>query len=204
MAFIPVPNVAKVAIVGGYAFQEVVNTLYFEASAGWGLGDLHNLCEAVHDWWSLNLPDELSQDFGLFEIQAYSLESDSAPSFVLAVTPTEYGLVAGQGCPTNAALVVSFRTDLRGRSYRGRNYLSGIPVSRVQSETDVNATMQAGALSAYEGLAAVETTMSCNHVVVSREHNGVKLSTGVATVVTSYTCDSKLDSQRRRLSGRGI
>lgn len=206
MSQAPVPYVAKVAVEQGYQFQDIVNTLYFKKDAGtaWSDSDLASLNDAMVTWWTAHMQSILCQNLGLMAVTSTDLTTENGPSVTTAVSPVEYGTVATDGLTTSVALVVTFRTGLRGRSYRGRNYISGIPLAGAETETDATSAFLNSCLAAYANLDDVELAESCTHVVVSRQHNGVVLTTGDAHTVLSYTGDSHFDSQRRRLAGRGV
>jgi hypothetical protein len=52
-------------------------------------------------------------------------------------------------------------------------------------------------------LAFTVGTVNWNMVVVSRFQNGSPLANGITTGIINFTSDGIVDSQRRRLSGRG-
>jgi hypothetical protein len=139
----------------------------------------------------------------LILIIARSLESETAPAVERSVTGT-CGLGASPGLPGSVAFVITKVTALRGRSFRGRIYHIGL------SEADVtgNTVGVASADSILQGWVqyrtAVETASASNMSVVSCEANGVPRLIGVATPVTALVLrDNSVDSQRRRLPGRG-
>jgi hypothetical protein len=106
--------------------------------------------------------------------------------------------------PNNVALCLSFRSSGRGRSSRGRNYISGFPEGYV-SGNDIDTTLADALVVAYEELKDAATfTDDWTWIVYSRFQNGnarpeALIAPVDAVVLTDYT----VDSQRRRLPGRG-
>jgi len=114
------------------------------------------------------------------------------------------GISGGDALPASMAIVVTLRTALRGRSYRGRNYVGGISDSSVEGVNLVKPAFRAECVDVFNDLIGGTIVTQGAWVVVSRFHDKVPLTTGVTTVVnTVLTVDNVLDSQRRRLPGRG-
>jgi len=111
--------------------------------------------------------------------------------------------------PNNVAVTVSFRTGLSGRFARGRNYVSGLSEDAVVLNT-VDSAVLADIQAGYEALQDVASDNTSTWVVVSRfsgvDGDGVPIPRveGVTTPITAVIIvDSIIDSQRRRLPGRG-
>jgi len=204
MAFIPVPSVAKAALVYTFTGQQVVNTLYFRQDSAWGTDDLTLLAESLVDWHLSHLKAVLSANIGLTAVECTDLSSENGAVITEVVNPIEYGSLSGASAPANVAAVVTFRTALRGRSFRGRNYVGGLAMSQLGNAVDLDGAAVTAILAAYSLLSEVETATSATHVVVSRYHAGAARSEGIGTTVSAYTMDAHVDSQRRRLAGRGI
>jgi hypothetical protein len=105
---------------------------------------------------------------------------------------------------------VSFRTESRGRSFRGRNYIVGLTEDQVTGNdfaSGITGLFQA----VYELLLDFGQDIAWAWVVASRfsgvdpvTHDPIPRTTGIATVVTAVTVvDNFVDSQRRRLTTRG-
>lgn len=203
MAFIPVEDVAEVAIRGTILAQDIVNTLFFNRDGGWNSGTLEDLLDEVLLWLQDNMFDILSTGYQLVELAARDLTSQAGANATLAGGAGDHGTGTDEIVPNNVAACVTFRTPLVGRSFRGRNYIAGLTVGNVDTATSFTAATAAGLVAAYEALASVEAALSATHVVVSRYFELAPRVAGVATPVTSYTCDTLIDSQRRRLAGRG-
>jgi hypothetical protein len=105
--------------------------------------------------------------------------------------------------PNSNALVLTKRTALRGRSYRGRIYVPGLIEGQVTANA-VSSAYQTNYLNFWNGLLTITTTQnSFEMVVFSKKQNGSWLAQGILTPVIGFTTDGQVDSQRRRLPGRG-
>jgi hypothetical protein len=105
--------------------------------------------------------------------------------------------------PNNAALVVTQYTDQRGRSFRGRNYIPGLPQSDLEDPSHVTPTQAADWAAVWADLFSTMTTGGYTPVVTSYSFNKVPRTTAVSTPISSVAANNELDSQRRRLAGRG-
>ena len=205
MPFIPVPNVAQLNIRGTYLGEQVENTIYVQQNVAWNAGSLQLLADAVASWWDTAVLAHVSTSYQYRETYAVDLTSVTG----LTATSTPLGAVAGRkvGDPLagNVSLCVSFRTALRGRSYRGRNYLCGLVEPEVSGNT-INLTFAEDVVNAYQQLLIPDEYLipTQSWVIVSRYANKQPRSQGVATPVTQVLIvDNFVDSQRRRLPGRG-
>lgn len=204
MAFIPVPNAIKVSlefIVGG---QLVVLTLGFSKASAITLGDLNSAAAGAGGWAQTTLMPLLSNQISYTGVTAYDLSAVDAPKVhVTPASPVAGGSV-GPAEANNVAYVVSMRTNSRGRGARGRNYVPGVPAAVVNSPTTVTTAFSTALGSAYATLMDNFLSISMPLSVISRYLNKVPRTAGIARPVTSLVTDPNVDSQRRRLAGRGI
>jgi hypothetical protein len=204
MPFVPVADTVLAEIRMELYGQRIENTLGFRLLGGSGTAEATALANDLTIWWAELYSVPLSNELSLREVTITDLASESGYSVsVTAPTPAPTGDVNAPGLPGNVAACISFRTVSRGRSFRGRNYVPGIAEASVSGNT-LDATVRAGILAAYNGLAAAVVSDDWEHVVISRFTDGAPRVAGVATPVTSYVfADNFVDSQRRRLTGRG-
>ena len=205
MAFQPVPHVALVEMIFDIFEQTCENTLYFihPGEEAWTGGSLAALGETMAVWWGESLLDATSLDCTLREVKVTDLTT--VTGLQVSNVPNIVGTVNSPALPTNATLSVSFRTHLRGRSYRGRNYIVGLAEASVTGDAVLSSPLAIVA-SAYAQIPDYlpELTEDTAWVVVSREQDNAVLEVGVATEVTTVVIvDDSIDSQRRRLAGRG-
>lgn len=210
MAFIPIPQCANVRIEGTIDGQSTVNDLYFSHGTTIDITALQALADAIDNWYWANVLPELSDDFTYLRTVVTDLTTNtSGVAFQSANTGT--GGVTGEANPNNVAACISFRTALRGRNWRGRNYIPGVPGSVVTLNT-IDGAFITNVQAAYRLLKFGGTAVpgDWSWVVASR-YSGVDVNgkpiprtSGVVELVTdALFVDNTVDSQRRRLPGRG-
>jgi hypothetical protein len=209
MPFVPVPNTLQVDVLYLWDGQRVENTLYFEEPDGWDAPSIGVFLGELRTLISEELMPLLSVSIQFIELVGRLLDTASSVGVVLSVTPTISGSNPVEAVPNNVTYTVSFRTGLTGRSFRGRNYVPGIPNDAVTGNT-IEAGFRTGVLAFYDALMALATVEGVIWVVVSRfsgvdgSGNPIPRAAGVTTPVISVgTADLTVDSQRRRLPGRG-
>lgn len=202
-AYIPFVNVAELVVYGLLAQQQVAMVLNFLYPGAITQTQLDNLAEGGVTVWAETLDDQLSEDLYITSGKATDLTTQDAGVSQYFPPTTVRGQVNNPSVANNAALVVSHHTALRGRSYRGRTYLAGIPTGQLANSATVTTEYQGYTLAAWTNYIDGLEALGGNFVIASRQLNGVRRTTGVATPVTGYSIDLRLDSQRRRLEGRG-
>jgi hypothetical protein len=210
MPFVPVAETVLAEIRMTLDSQEIENTLYFGLGATPAVGAMVTLTNDLFDWWTGNIAPQMSDQVQLREIVLTSLETATGPQVSFSPPTAETGALSSPVLPSNVAITVSFRTALRGRSFRGRNYFPGLTDSQVSGNT-VSSVSVLAIRDAYAALLASPVADDGQWVAVSR-FSGVDPVTGlpiprvagVATPITSVVVvDATVDSQRRRLPGRG-
>lgn len=203
MAFIPALSVAQIEMRGTLFGQQVENTLYFEhLITGITQATLDELTAFMAEEWSIAWKPYLSSEFTHSEV--YGVDLTTATSF--ASTNLDQAGVAGGGAspslPGNCAFVASFRTANRGRSGRGRNYWTALTeVNTVGNQVTLG--FAAAIMVAYQRLID-DMLDGWQWGVLSRYNAHAPRVSGLFQPVTQvlYT-DLNVDSQRRRLTGRG-
>lgn len=203
MAYIPALNTVKVVLEQLFGAQTMANIFYFAKETAWSESAMLDLLADMFTWWGDNIAPELNEAVGLIGGTVTDMTTSTAPSLELPQVPAILGEFTGPASPTNVAIVVTFRTAGRGRSSRGRNYIGGIDVDAVVSPTDIGSSAAADLVTAYGLLSGVESANSCTHVVASFHHDKAPRTTALLQPITAYTCDTAIDSQRRRLRLRG-
>lgn len=210
MPFVPVTNVVEAEMRMLLDGQKIENTLYFKNNAGWSLAEITNLGNGLLIWWTTLYAVFVSSAVTLREIYLTDIETAVGSTVTIpAPSPAPAGERGSGALPNNVALTVSFRTALRGRSFRGRNYISGFAEDQVVLNTVDSGTL-GDITDAYEGLTSVASDVDASWVVVSRfsgvdgDGKPIPRTLGVSTNVSSVVIvDPIVDSQRRRLPGRG-
>jgi len=202
MPFVPVPSAYQVNLKQMVAGQMVENVIAVRSDDGESPLSMSDIADVFLDWWSTELAPLLSSNITLNEIVVRDLSSESAGSFLLTPATPPAG-AGGQAVANNVAFCVSARTAAAGRSFRGRTYVAGLPRDSV-SASAVSSGTASDLVAAFNQLRTLLEAINAVIVVISRIHNGIERLTGLATVVVNYTAvDLTVDSQRRRLPGRG-
>lgn len=203
MEFQPVPNTCEVVCHFIQDLQKVVNIFHFHKDGGWSAADLGNLAQAVMDWWIADIKPLVNQSVKLESVSARDLSTESGASALKIPAVDQIGTGDVSTLPNSATLAVSLRTGKNGRSYRGRSYFVGIDPTEVDKNT-VSQSYTTAVQTAYNALrSTVAPSLACEMCVVSRYHNKARRDTAETNTVTAVTIDPTVDSQRRRLPGRG-
>lgn len=114
------------------------------------------------------------------------------------------GTAGGDQEPNNVTVVTKLVSGLTGRSRRGRSYFAGMDEgSLAASRQEITPAFQTSLQDAFLDLMAALILEGFKLVVNSQWSGGVQRVTGVNTEVIDAITDLTLDSQRRRLPGRG-
>lgn len=202
MPFIPVPNGVQLCFDFLTAGQNWQFCLTLRKSSGAPTpSDLATATSTGEVWWTNELADLLHANTTLRQIRATDLTVQGGVQDTNVVGTD--GALTGGAVPLGTPIVVSLRTAKRGRSYRGRVYVSGLANSQVADETDIGGGVATNFGTAFGVLASALDVVGFDVVVASRQHNGVTTNPAEANEVTAYVVDTHFDSQRRRLAGRG-
>lgn len=209
MPFVPVPNTALVEIQMSFLSQDVENTFHISKLAPFEISDLEEMAQAIVVWWQEECVPLYSNDVILRAVKLTSLESDTAPVWEEPVNALNVGSGGVASMPGNVTFTITFLTSERGRSRRGRNYITGLTEGAC-SGNQVNQSHVTAWLAAYEDLKSRIDTLNRFMVVASKfsgvdsQGKPIPREEGIATIVTGFRVfDLNLDSQRRRLAGRG-
>lgn len=205
MAFIPVEDVASVSLRYTQSGQQTENVMYFLNEGAINPTNLAELAASLAVWWQDELRPLQTLQLTFREAYATDLTTEFSPTATATLVTDTTGTLTGTPLPNNVTIAVSFRTPGRGRSSRGRNYFCGLTEASLSSTLGqtINTSYAADLLAAYDALDAALST-GWSHVIVSRYLDGAPRSAGLAIPVTNYILtDLTVDSQRRRLPGRG-
>lgn len=183
-------NVLGGSVAGGFAAsQAIANTLGTAILGRFTTSGLAALCATTTSLISVGLRD---------------IRTANQPEFV-SVAAAVPGSGAGNPVPNQLAAVVTLRTALAGRSYRGRAYFGGFIVGENTAAgaivAGLNTALVAFVTNIQTDLAASAITLG----VISRPFAGDAgppvhpARAGVVTPVTGIIArDTKWDTQRRR------
>lgn len=203
VAFQPVPNTAFLAMRFTSLGEAVENTFYYKKSTPWDEADLLLIAAAAADTYASDWTVLQATTCAMDEVYARDLTTEAAAQ---ASDLSQSGTTGDQDDPEpgNVTLAVSRLSGLTGRSARGRIYWNGLYSLAVEGNTFI-AGYAGLVVAAIEALdAAVVAAVASTPVIVSRVQAGVVLATAVTyPIVTWAVHDNNVDSQRRRLAGRG-
>lgn len=204
MSYQPVPNTYAVHQRATLHAQMIENVHYFEGSAGAPL-DPVALATAAHDAWVTHMMPPLSDEYSLRETYVVDLTEEMGATAQASTTPNPTGSDQAEALPGSITLCLSLRTAFRGRSARGRQYISGLP-TLMQNNNSITVVGVDALLQGFRNYwAEVEANVpDAQLVVVSRVQNKTVLPQGLTYAVNAViVTDNHIDSQRRRLQGRG-
>ncbi len=203
--FVPAPFSAKTQMFFRLDGQEVVWVLNFTRGAVWTDAQRVSHNTLMHGWWTTQLKGLFSTAIALERIVTTNLDTASAPQTTEVVSPAEAGTNAASGSlPGGTALVMTHRTALRGRNYRGRTYTAGINTSNTATPNTAALILVNNLVSAFFALKGLCDAATTTWVVLSKFFAKFPRAAAVVTPITAISADQLLDSQRRRLTGRGV
>ena len=212
MAFVPVPNTALVESVYMLDGQIVENTVYMTSVDPPTITTLAEMIEFVNLTIREQLIPSLVSAIQLLRVVGTLIDVLDGLVYVSTTSLPLSGGDTSAPLPSNTTVCCSLRTDHSGRSFRGRNYIPGMPDAAVTFNT-VSVDFRNNVNHYFDVLRSGASELGWHHTVVSRFSgftivSGKKVPTprvtGIATpVVNTLFVDNTIDSQRRRLPGRG-
>jgi hypothetical protein len=202
MAFIPVPDTAKVAVNCTQDGQDLVSVFHFSKPGGYTTAaELTTLADNVAAAWGDHMVDIWADGVQGRSVTAVDLSVEGGAG--VEVSFTDLASNDFPGMPTNVTIAVKWITGLTGRSNRGRTYHIGLRAAHIDGNQLT--TIAAGEIEATWNAIFDQLTLGGDPMVVaSLYHDNAPRVTGVTTpIVGAVLADINLDSQRRRLTGRG-
>lgn len=206
MAFIPALDTAQVALHYLVDSQRCENIFYVQKDSTLVPADLDDIANAFGDWWTAHVAPLTPSNVSLQEIIVRDMTTETSPEIVFTTGLPFAGSSSAHSLPNNVTIAIKLNTGFGGRSFRGRSYIVGISQGDVAVDTNVITSGSAAArTTAWNELITLVNAISGMSLVVASFHSaGAPRSTAVLTPVTSMSfADLTLDSQRRRLPGRG-
>lgn len=204
MAFAPVPNVIKVSLFSTLDGQQVMNRFHVKIGGAPTESDCQTVVDTVGVWWFAHAQPLIGINDTLRFIEGKSLHVENGPQAVFTTGLPDDGALNEDALPNNCAFVISLKTGLTGRSARGRWYWHGLVESQA-SASHMAATPAAAIVTAMNALFAAMNGISAAMVIVSYFNNNAPRVGGPITfqITSLVATDTVIDSQRRRLPGRG-
>lgn len=204
MAFIPTPNGISVEVRCTLAGQQVENCFHVRTDEGTPSSKLVSVATIVRNWVLTDWFDNISEDVEFREVYVTDISSDSGGTFSASNETPVFGAITEPSVANNVAYCLSLLTAKRGRSYRGRWYAYGFTRLAV-NDSAIPSTLAAAFRSSLLALRVLLDDNSTPFCVLSKRNNKVNRTEGVLTPINGVKLvDLVVDSQRRRLPGRGI
>jgi len=191
------PAVARLAMLSAKDTRKMVNTFHMTRGDGASLvvADLQNMANVLKAWWDGSYKAQVQGLNFLYEVTARKQDHADPLAYDLSFT-NDFGTNTGTELPANCTIGVSWRTGLAGRKQRGRFYAVGVPEEDVGAGDAITSAAQAAFSVVAQDLITRVATAGLRLVIYHR-------ATGLYNVITTAIIDALLDSQRRRLPGRG-
>jgi len=204
MDYIPVPLCAQAELIYSWASQQCETVLHYTLDDAWTTVQLQSLGDALITKWNTNIKPLMGSTLSLTSVVCTDLQAQNGASITRAGGLPSAGTQTGDVLPNNCALVMTKRTDNRGRSFRGRIYSPAIPEPQISGNSPSGAfvTQLVNGWSQFMAV-TIAGPLTAQLVVVSKYSNNNPRVIGITTPVVSITSDGVMDSQRRRLPGRG-
>lgn len=185
--------------------QDVVNTLGFvrNTPATPTPGEVQTLAQVLSQAWVNNILPQLPSQVTLEMVTTRDITQQGGPVSEYSGDAGEPGMLVGNLLPNSNTIAVSFRTGFAGAANRGRNYWAALMESEVTDST-VAGTKINLIIAAYAALSGAGTIMpGWQWAVISRKLVPPLIVGRALPIVSVVVTDSVVDSQRRRLPGRG-
>lgn len=200
MVYVPSLNTLQVEIRGTSFGKEVENVLYFQSTGAITPANVSTLFTYLTTTWIPQFQPYWHTSMQVDELYGTDLSTASSPTYPLVVSPAIVGTSASPGLPNSVTPAISFRTNNRGRSSRGRNYVPGMVEAAATGDTFGASTIN-GLVALYELLMGGGAfPAGWDWVVVSRILNGLpRVAALVQSIIDVASTSLEVDSQRKRV-----
>lgn len=197
MAFIPTPHGARI-VMNWAKGTETFSYVFYATKAGYDLTAQQQLADAVdlavNSVWKAQMGSQVSY----VNTTVYDARESDGP-IVMQNAHAGPGTASTETLPINLAVCVTIRTAGRGRSSRGRKYVSGFTEGAI-----TNGVWQAGqTANALNFMYAVHTAIGdagWQHVIRSIQQDGQPVNPAATRAVTTMTVrGAMVATQRRRV-----
>jgi hypothetical protein len=181
------------------------NQIHVRKATSYTLADLQAVRTIVNAWDAASWAPLRSSPVTLNRIRTKALDTASSPMEDFALATPRSGGVGSNPLPGNATYCIKLATDQAGRSQRGRLYVVGVAESALSSNRNQVTTGISGLWVASLNLLMANLLAGGSKIIVlSYMHDLAWRTTAAYTVATGFVAvDFNVDSQRRRLTGRG-
>jgi hypothetical protein len=185
--------------------QVIENTLHVRAGAPFTLEDIQALRDIVNTWDNSYWKTYRCQNVLLNRIRIKALDAKDSPMEDYALPIARPGAYLQNALPLNVTFAIKLGSTQAGRSQRGRIFIPGVALNFISGQ--VMGTSLADAfvteLNALKSAISAHSTSWQLGVVSYRADKAWRTEGQFTPVSTIVYTDLNLDSQRRRLTGRG-
>lgn len=197
----PVNGVARCELLYSWDGQTVEN-VWFVSGADNSAQTLQDIADQMMDNWRTLIMPVVSEFVVLDRAEVTYLGQEFGNSIIRAAPVDSNGQETSLPLPNNVSICVKLLTDLGGRAHRGRKYHIGLCENQVTFSHLVE-PFRTQLETAYQGWIDQMSSSVYSIVIVSYYLQGFLRQTPLVTAVNTCTIDATIDSQRRRLPGRG-
>lgn len=198
MPFIPVNETIKAVITyENTAGNQAINVLHFKDEAAGAPATRLALLQAdIVDWLGTSWDTVANENWTAVSLDLRYLDNED--DYFLTDSLDIPGLLTGNAMPSEVTIAISLRTNLTGRSHRGRLYHVGIGEDNADGDL-ISDSYRSNLISAYSSLVADPQVNDFYWGVVSYYTNGAPRANGLFTGYQYVTIvDRVVDSQRKR------
>jgi hypothetical protein len=206
MAFIDLPYGIKLVFTFSKDGQICINVMWCTKSSPVAVTstDLANALLSMQAYWNALRSSIMAGTTATqFEAIDWSVSDGAIATNASPTNPA--GALGGNNVANNVSMALTLITGQRGRSRRGRSYIVGLGQSDFASANVLSVAAGADIVAAYQVLKTSLNGYNLVPVVASFISDGAPRVSGIGTAITAVGfTDGFVDSQRRRLPGRGI
>lgn len=190
------PSVCRVAMVFSRDTRQFVNTFHIQRSAVWTNAAMMAAAQIFSDWWNTSYKNISWLGVSLTQVQVRLYDPTNPLAYDLTLTTPIPGSINTPPATANATLAASWRTGLAGRKHRGRFYTVGLTEANAADNDTVTSPYVLALGNAAVALLNALAAQTIGAVIFHR-------NTNTTTLIITTIIESLIDSQRRRLAGRG-
>jgi hypothetical protein len=202
MAFIPASQILRTTVEYLLDGQILANVFHIDANEAIDAVVTNAILDVVEAWVETQMMAVSSSDLEATGLVGRDLTTISGGLVERPFSTPVPGAIGSPSLPNNVAVCVTLFTDLAGRSYRGRSYMPGIPESYV-TLSGISSMLAGDYAGVFIDLVDTLSTAGYELVVTSFQTGLAPRVAAVSTPITSVGVNTTVDSQRRRLPGRG-
>lgn len=197
MTFIPTPNGARV-VINWAKGSEQFGYVWYATRAGFDSSNLAALANAVDAVHTATVKGYFSANVSYVNTTAYDARTVDG-EIVVDNSSAGAGTVGTEAMPLNTAVCVTIYTDARGRSARGRKYISGFAENAV-TQGEFTQTAITNAAAYCNAIIQAMLGVGWSPVIRSTQENKQVVDPANTRAIASILVrNAKVATQRRRV-----